>query len=115
VDLVHVPVARVHVLAVPVVPVAPVVRAGLVVRERVVLVVPVAPVHVRVVPVVRRWVARVPVALVVRVPVVPVARALAVPVVRVGPVATDRTASAVRPARSRARVVVATWKSCNRS
>ncbi len=114
-DLVHVPVARVHVLAVPVVPVAPVVRAGLVVRERVVLVVPVVPVHVRVVPVVRRWEVRVPVALAARVQVAPVAPVLVVPVVREAPVATGRMASAVHRARSRARVVVATWKSCNRS
>jgi hypothetical protein len=104
-----VPAVRVHV------PVDPVVRVGPAARARVVLVVPVARVHVPVVLAVRPWAVRAPVALAARVPAVPVAPALVVPVVLVGPVETGRMASAVHRARSPARVVVATWKSCNRS
>lgn len=90
--------------------------AALVAHVRVDPVVPVVPVaHVRVEPVVPPWVVRVRVALAARVPVAPVDPVLVVRVVPVVRVATDRTASVVHRARSRVRVVVATWTSCNRS
>jgi hypothetical protein len=117
---VHVPVAQVHVLVALVAPVAPVhVPVGRVVRARAAPVDPVARVaRARVAPVVRRWVVRVPVALVVRAPVVlvaPVVPERVVPVVQAVPVATGRTANVAHRARSRAHAAVATWKSCNRS
>lgn len=109
--------ARVPVVRARVALVAPVVPAAhvRVVPARV-LVVPV--VHAREGPVVLRWVGHVRVALVARVPAALVVPAqvdqvdLVVPVV---PVATDRTASAVRRARNRAHAAVVTWTSCNHS
>ena len=79
--------------------------------------VPVVLALVPVVPAVRPWEVRVPAALVVRAPEVPAADPEARVHVRVVPaaVATDRTVSVVHRARSRVRVVAATWKSCNRS
>ena len=99
------------------VPVAPEVPAAhVLVVPALVLVVPA--VRARVDPVVLRWVAHVRAALVAHVRVVLVVPAQVDPValvVPVVPVATDRTASAVRRARSRAHAAVVTWKSCNHS
>ena len=68
-------------------------------------------------PAARPWVVRAPVVSVARVRVDPVVAPVDPEHVLVAPVAvaTVRTASVAHRARSRVHVVVATWKSCNRS